>query len=59
MYVDALGEHTCLNCGRSAEATRRLEEVIQQIAQDLLEWRREQARSGGSGAARPKTASRS
>lgn len=43
LYGDASGEHTCLNCARPVDA-RRLEEVIQKIAQKLVERRRERSR---------------
>jgi len=44
---DASGEGTCLNCGRSVDA-RRLEDVIQKIAQELLQRRRERSRVNGN-----------
>ena len=38
--ADAGGDNTCLNCGRPVNACRLLEDVIQEIAQHLIERRR-------------------
>jgi tRNA(Ile2) C34 agmatinyltransferase TiaS len=39
--ADTVGDYTCLNCGRPVNARGPLEDVIQEIAQHLIERRRE------------------
>ncbi len=57
VYADATGDYTCLNCGRPGGTTRLLENVIQQIAQGLIERRQEQSSDGVAQARRTKAAS--
>ncbi len=41
IFAEAGGDDTCLNCGRSFNARGPLEAVIQEIAQHVIEQRRE------------------
>lgn len=43
--ADIQGNQTCLNCGRAAVTSRRLEDLIQKIAIDLIEQRQRTAAS--------------
>ncbi len=40
--IDADGEFTCLNCARSAIPRRELDELVEKLAQRLIEYRSRQ-----------------
>jgi hypothetical protein len=41
---DADGDLTCLNCGRSTALRRKLDDVTQELAQRLIDYRMQQSR---------------
>ena len=43
--LDADGELICLNCGRPVAPRRELDDVIEEITEELIRYREEQAKS--------------